>query len=129
MSEEEHGPQRRVRRVASRAILGAARRLRGEQTPPEELLWAQLRAKGLNGAKFRRQHPIGRFVVDLFCREALLAVEVDGKCHQESVEADAERDEWLRGQGIRVLRLPASLVLADLDAALDAIRAALRTGP
>jgi len=86
-------------------------------TPPEVLLWQELR-KRPGGLKFRRQHPAGRYVLDFFCARRRLAIEVDGEAHAcgDRPERDVERDRWLEGQGVHVLRVPASEVLRDLDA-------------
>ena len=75
-----------------------ARRLRRDQTETERRLWARLRARQLCGAKFRRQHPIGRFVADFCCLEHGLVVELDGGQHFESrqMKRDAKRDAFLR---------------------------------
>jgi very-short-patch-repair endonuclease len=96
-------------------------------TPPEVRLWVQLR-RNLQGRRFRRQHPIGPFVLDFYCDAVRLAVEVDGQHHAlgKNPLHDIERDEWLALRGIRVLRLPASLVFEDMDAALRMIEAAAR---
>jgi very-short-patch-repair endonuclease len=79
-----------------------ARRLRKNRTDAERKLWSRLRRKQLEGVRFRQQAPIGRFVVDFFCPEALLIVEVDGSQHLG--EKDRARDEWLAAEGYRVLR-------------------------
>ncbi len=83
------------------ALLAAARALRGEMTDAEQLLWQCLRRKQLGGSRFRRQHPVGRFVLDFYCCEARLAVELDGGQHNEvDVRAqDNERTECLRPKG------------------------------
>ena len=92
---------------------------------PEVLLWKALREHDL--PRFRRQHPAGPFVLDFFCPEHGLAVEVDGASHGTGdLSYDARRDEWLGRQGKRVLRLSAELVLSDMDAALATIAAALK---
>ena len=67
----------------SRAVRWRAQELRQEQTESESVLWEQLRGRRLNGAKFRRQHSIGRFIVDFCCPSAKLVVEVDGGIHDE----------------------------------------------
>ena len=86
---------------------------------PEGLLWRELRRRP-GGLKFRRQHPAGRYVLDFFCAERRLAVEVDGEVHARGDRPvrDAERDNWLRSQGVRVLRIPAQDVLSNLDGVL-----------
>jgi very-short-patch-repair endonuclease len=89
-----------------------ARQLRWNMTEPERTLWALLRSKQI-GLRFRRQHPIGPYFLDFYCASARLCVEVDGPVHLEpdQVEKDSRREEWLRSQGIRVLRFSAIDVL------------------
>ncbi len=90
-----------------------ARRLRREMTLPEVLLWRDLRRAGVEGVRFRRQHPIGPYVLDFYAAAARLAVEVDGAAHDLAgrVARDGVRDAWLREQGISVLRFNAGDVL------------------
>ena len=97
-----------------------ARRLRRAMTRSEATLWVQLRGKRLAGLKFRRQHPIGPYVLDFFCFAARLAVEVDGGSHadERAAQHDDDRDRWLAGQGVKVVRLPDRLVTDNLDEAL-----------
>lgn len=77
----------------------------------------------VDGLKFRRQHPIGVYVLDFYCPEAKLAVEVDGQGHSHDVTAtkDQRRDAWLADQGIRTLRIPARDIMRDLEEALHLI--------
>ena len=84
--------------------LARARALRASEAPAEAKLWAMLRGRRLR-AKFRRQQPIGTFIVDFFCAEARLIVEVDGPSHETRGAYDARRTAWLEGQGYRVVRL------------------------
>jgi very-short-patch-repair endonuclease len=90
-----------------------ARRLRRTMTLPEVLLWQELRSGRCGGLRFRRQHPIGRYILDFYCAAIVLAVEVDGAAHdhEERVGHDARRDAWLADQGITVLRVAARDVL------------------
>jgi len=97
--------------------------LRKNQTEAEAKLWRLLRAKRLAGHKFRRQLPIGRYIVDFACPAAHLIVELDGSQHADSAY-DQRRDAWLATQGWRVLRLWNN-DLADEDIALTAILASL----
>ncbi len=113
----------------SAAVRQAARQMRKESTSSEHLLWGALRDRRLDGHKFRRQHPVGAFILDFYCAEAGLAVEVDGGVHATTAAADAERQQWLEAQGIRFLRLTARLVEGNLSLALCAIRMALTPGP
>jgi very-short-patch-repair endonuclease len=91
---------------------------------PEVLLWRILRTRPA-GLKFRRQQAAGPYVLDFFCHEASLAVEVDGESHNRGNQPafDAERDEYLRRNGYHVLRIPAVNVLSDLDAVVRHIEA------
>jgi len=121
--------ERRSRRVLSlttmeapKATVQRARSLRRRLTPPEVRLWVALRGKAI-GWRFRRQHPIGPYVLDFYCDAAKLAVEVDGSMHYvgENQVRDARRDAWMLEQGVRTLRLQATLIRDDLDAALRMI--------
>ena len=98
-----------------------ARQLRSAQTDAEALLWSRLRAKRLFGLKFRRQQPVGPYVVDFFCAEKKLIVELDGGQHQEQAEYDASRDVWLRAEGYTVLRYWNNEFLRHLDSVLEDI--------
>jgi very-short-patch-repair endonuclease len=99
-----------------------ARKLRREMSLPEVLLWQRLRGSA-TGMKFRRQHPVGPYVADFFCREASLAVEVDGQIHDASEWHDRERDRFFETNGLQVLHVAAADVLADPDAVAASIGA------
>ena len=99
----------------------ASRRL---MTPPEARLWSRVRAGRLNGLKFKRQHPVDPYVLDFYCPEAKLAVEVDGLMHDEA--HDARRTGWLNARGIAVIRFPAIDVRDRVEDVLDRIVAAVR---
>jgi very-short-patch-repair endonuclease len=108
-----------------------ARSLRRAMTLPEVLLWQDLRGCRCAGLRFRRQHPIGPYILDFYCAEMRLAVEVDGAAHDHEGQArhDARRDAWLAQRDIRVMRLAARDVL-DSDgrrAILDVIAAIVAT--
>ncbi len=81
-----------------------AKDLRSNQTGAEGLLWMHLRNRQLNNLKFRRQHPIGNYIVDFYCAEVGVIVEIDGGTHLDRVEYDQNRTEWLERQGLRVIR-------------------------
>jgi len=100
-----------------------ARELRRRLTPPEARLWTRLRGRQLRGLKFRRQHPIGPFILDFYCAEARLAVEVDGRGHDhpDRLDHDRRRTAWLRAHGVRVIRLAAEAVRVELDGVLEFI--------
>jgi very-short-patch-repair endonuclease len=86
-----------------------ARALRNNTTLTERRLWAHLRGRKLEGFKFRRQHPIGEYIVDFYCPAAHLVIELDGYTHtfEKQVDYDEARDRWLKSQGCNVLRFSA----------------------
>jgi putative DNA methylase len=106
-----------------------ARQFRKEPTLSEGLLWQALRNRKLGGYKFKRQQSIGTFVVDFFCGEKRLVVEVDGLIHESQVEADRQRQDLLKSLGLRVVRLKSGQVETDLVGCLEMIRAALGEDP
>ncbi len=114
----------RVMGAARRDKVTFAREQRREPTRAEKTLWGALRGQAL-GAKFRRQHPIGDFVLDFYCESARLAVELDGPSHEESAAYDAWRDEQLAHLDIRTLRIPEDQVFTSLKDVLTRITAAL----
>jgi methionine--tRNA ligase beta chain len=98
-----------------------ARKLRQEQPDAESLMWALLRDRRLGGAKFRRQHPFQPYVLDFFCHEANLAIELDGGQHAEAQAHDEKRSAFLKSKGIDVLRFWNNEVLAETEAVLEKI--------
>ena len=104
-----------------------ARELRETTTEAEKTLWRRIRSRQLLGTKFRRQHPIGEYIVDFYCDEAKLAVELDGGQHASSSDYDSARTQELARLGIRVLRFWNNEVLGNLDGVLQRISEALRT--
>jgi very-short-patch-repair endonuclease len=100
-----------------------ARALRRTPTDAEARLWARLRRKQLDGVRFRRQHPLGPYVVDCFCAEAKLIIEVDGGQHAQDTDT---RTRWLEGRGYRVVRFWNNDVLANTEGMLLVILEALR---
>jgi very-short-patch-repair endonuclease len=95
--------------------------MRKELTPAELLLWSKIRGDQL-GHRFRRQHLIGNFIADFYCRELRLVIEVDGDSHDERREYDEKRTHWMEiERGLRVLRFTNDDVLKNLDSVLEAI--------
>lgn len=115
--------RRRIR--TSPEIQEAARALRRTMTEAERVLWACLRNRRLAGLKFRRQHPIGPYVVDYYCAEARLVVEVDGSVHDDEAQRarDADRTAELEARGYRVIRFRNAEVAGHLGDVLQAIEA------
>jgi very-short-patch-repair endonuclease len=99
-----------------RTTVKKARKLRRQMTLPEVLLWQALRLRP-DGVKFRRQHPAGPYILDLYCESALTGIEVDGMAHDmgDNPARDERRDAWLSEQGIAMIRIPAREVLASVD--------------
>ena len=110
-----------VLRVKMRDV---AREFRKAPTASEGILWQSLRGKKLDGRKFRRQQPIGTFVVDFFCAAERLVVEVDGAIHDSQQDLDRQRQELLESLGLRFVRLKATDVENALEKSLDTIRQA-----
>ncbi len=106
-----------------------AKALRKNFTDTERLLWRHLRAKQMEGYKFRRQEPIGSYIVDFVCQEKMIVIEVDGGQHSLERERDFERDKWVEGQGYRVLRFWNNEVLTNIDGVLEVIQNTLNHPP
>lgn len=98
-----------------------SKRLRRNETDAERKLWMHFRSRQMNGFKFRRQQPIGRYIVDFFCPEQRLVIELDGGHHADQVQADQRRTEFLTKAGYRVLRFWDNEVLTDTEAVLQKI--------
>ena len=108
-------------------ILARCRELRQTTTSPENILWTVLRGHRMKSAKFRRQHPVGSYILDFYCHSARLAVELDGSGHLEDdhFQYDQARTKFLRAQGITVLRFWNDEVLNHLEDILSVIWEAL----
>jgi len=104
-----------------------ARELRRGLSLPEVLLWKALR-KRPNGLKFRRQHPSGPYILDFFCSDARLAIEIDGLAHSlgDRPIQDERRDRWFQEEGISTLRIPAADVLRDVGSVVAYVVAKTR---
>jgi very-short-patch-repair endonuclease len=98
-----------------------ARHLRNNLTDAERRLWHELKRRQIAGVKFRRQQPIGHFIVDFVCFERRVIVEVDGGQHAEQIHHDEQRTRWLEAQGYRVLRFWNNDVLANTEAVAQAV--------
>jgi very-short-patch-repair endonuclease len=108
-------------------VVDTARDLRQHSTRSEEMLWSALRGRRFRDIKFRRQHPIGPFVLDFYCHSARLGIEIDGDIHDtdEARLRDLQREQALTSSGVRMLRLRAGDVERDLGEALHRIQVAL----
>ena len=103
------------------AVRVRARNFRKGQTDAERKLWSRLRARQLNSIKFRRQHPIGQYIVDFCCTDYRLVIELDGGHHVQQADEDLRRTAMLVQRGYRVLRFWDHEVLKDIDAVLQEI--------
>lgn len=97
---------RKTRGKTDPKIVVAARDQRRQPTEAEDILWEALRDRRLNGVKFRRQHPFGRYVLDFFCVKHQLAIEIDGEIHRKKnqIEHDIERTAFLEEIGVQLIR-------------------------
>ena len=102
-----------------------AREMRKQMPDAEVMLWKLLRNRSIAGAKFRRQHPVGRYILDFYCDEKKLAIELDGSQHADQSEYDQKRDAYLNTLGIRVLRFWNNQMLLETEAVLEVIYLAL----
>ena len=121
----------RVREGGKRTGVSHARRLRQKSTTAERRLWKQLRRNHLAGFGFRRQQPIGPYVVDFFCPSARLIIQLHGPIHKlfGAAELDAIRMEWLQARGYRILRFENDRVLEDIELVLEAVSRAVAAPP
>ena len=113
---------RRIEKIHNEERLKIIRRaLRSNATSAEAALWKYLQKSQLRGRKFRRQHSIGTYVVDFYCPPEKLAVELDGEVHSDPGrrEYDAEREVYLRDQGIRIVRFENKEVFENLEIVLE----------
>ncbi len=99
-----------------------ARQMRNHPTEAESLLWQHLRRSQILGRKFRRQEPMGPYIVDFLCFDPMLVIEIDGSQHTGLIAYDAERSSFLAGRGFKVIRFWNHEVLAQTDRVREAIR-------
>lgn len=116
---------------ASPEIIKRAAELRKNTTPAEQALWEKLRKGQLYGLHFRRQHPIGKFIVDFYCPKLFLIIELDGEIHDKPIvdERDKGREHVLKQMGLKVLRFKNEEVLNSIDDVLQKIEALVTTPP
>src|SRR5207245_5291981 len=105
----------------NKRLTAFARQLRRDLTPAEKILWKYLRDRRFVNLKFRRQYPIGEYILDFFCPRFGVVVEIDGETHLGRAQADQTRDRWLEALGCKVLRIWNTDVYEDLDTVQEAI--------
>jgi very-short-patch-repair endonuclease len=119
-------PSDRIRGTIA-SIDNAAKQLRKTLTPAEQQLWQALRGGKLAGLKFRRQHPVGNFILDFYCAAHKLVVEVDGGIHETQIEYDAARTTELESYGYTIVRFTNEVVLHQLETVLAEILQVVET--
>jgi len=106
-------------------LVERARRLRKESTDAETRLWLHLRAHRYGGYKFKRQQPIGSYIVDFACFDARLVIEIDGGQHADAARSDSIRDAWLAREGFRILRFWNNEVLENTEGVMQKVLSSL----
>lgn len=103
---------------------GRAKTLRNKMTKAEQLVWERLKGNQLQGFKFRRQHPIQKFIVDFYCHKLKLVIEIDGKYHEteEQKQYDLKRSEILKFHELRILRFTNDEIFTDIDSVIIKIK-------
>lgn len=101
---------------------GRRKELRANQTEAEKILWEQLRGRKLEKCKFWRQYSVGPYILDFYCPQIRLAIEIDGIQHQDAVEYDEEREKYLTAQDIKTIRYKNNEVVNALDKVMKKIR-------
>ncbi len=99
-----------------------AQELRKRSTEAEKIIWRYLRRRQLGGLKFRRQQPIGDFIVDFVCFEKNIIIEIDGGQHNQEELKDQQRDDWLKKSGYRILRIWNNQVFENIEGVMEFIR-------
>ncbi len=107
---------------SNRRIIYGARSLRKDSTKAEEILWQYLSNKGMCGFKFRRQHPVDRFILDFYCPKKRLAIEIDGEIHINQKEYDRIRQGIIESKGIEFLRFKNIDVVKNINFVLKTIK-------
>ncbi len=110
-------------------IIKRGRVLRNTMTPSEKILWSYIRKKRLSGKIFRRQHPIGQFIVDFYCHEAKLVIEIDGNIHdsQENKERDENRTFELEKSGLKVIRFKNEAITDNINEVIEFLQKEIET--
>ncbi len=103
-------------------VVKRAQELRVNMTPTEKLLWDRIKEKQIEGYKFRRQHPVYRYILDFYCAEKNFAIEIDGGVHDDSKEYDKYRDQLLESLGIKTLRIKDDEVIRNIDTVIEQIK-------
>ena len=113
----------------SKTLFQMAKENRKNPTEAERIMWSVLRDNRFEGNKFRRQHPMGNYILDFYCHQLKIVIEVDGGYHEEinQKKYDESKDSYLRGFGIEVIRITNDRVLKDLDGVIRELREFIKT--
>jgi adenine-specific DNA-methyltransferase len=103
------------------SITARARELRKNMTPAERILWKAIRSRRFANFKFRRQHPFGEYILDFYCSNTQLLLEIDGETHLGNEKADEKRSAWLQQQGVKVLRFWNTQIYDEFESVLEMI--------
>jgi len=106
----------------NKRLLPLAKKLRQNSTLSEVILWTHIKGGKILGLKFQRQKPIDNYIVDFFCKELMLVIEVDGNSHDEKVKKDEKREAVLKKMGCRIYRIYDVDVKQEIDGVLDGLR-------
>ncbi len=109
-------------RYSPEYVVELARRMRLDMTPEEETLWSRLRRRQVDGLRFRRQRPVGRYIADFYCPDLRLMIEIDGTVHHGREAFDGNRDDYLTGRGYKVIRLRNEDITHRLNEVIETIR-------
>jgi very-short-patch-repair endonuclease len=112
---------------AAPATFQKARQLRNKTTTAEQLLWKRVKGKQICNARFRRQHPISKFIVDFYCHAAKLIIEIDGKIHLKNKEYDKERTDILKSYNLEVIRFSNMEIETNIEKVIKKITLKLKT--
>ena len=115
--------QRMHKKFSPHYVIQLAQKMRKDMTASEKRLWLKLRNKQVGGLRFRKQHPIGRYIADFYCHELKLVIELDGTIHDERKEYDENRDTFLKAGEYTVLRFNNNEIEDSIDDVMDKIRA------
>ena len=110
------------KRRPPRYIIELARKMRNNLTPSEKIVWSEIKEKKINGHKFRKQHPVYRYILDFYCHEKKLAIEIDGDSHKERKDFDEYRDSYVRSIGIETLRFSNEEIQRNITYVIEVIK-------
>jgi len=111
-----------MNKMAPRYVVNLAKNMRKDWTKTENIMWNVLRGRKVWGKKFLRQHPFWRYIVDFYCNEAKLVIEIDWKIHEQTIEYDEIRQELIEKYWIKFLRFTTEEVLNNLDKVIETIK-------